>query len=65
MKHKKLFFLLYFLTSVQLVYGYLDPGSGSYILQLIIGGGLAAIYTLKVYWKSVARFSKRLFSKKK
>ena len=32
---------------------YLDPGSGSMVLQMAIGGLLAAIATTRFYWKKV------------
>jgi hypothetical protein len=35
------------------VFAYLDPGSGSMMLQLIAGGLAAAAVTLKVYWRRV------------
>jgi hypothetical protein len=30
---------------------YVDPGSGSFVFQALIGGILAASVTLKVFWK--------------
>ena len=35
---------------------YLDPGSGSMILQMIVGGVAAAGVALKLYWHKVLRF---------
>lgn len=32
---------------------YLDPGSGSYVLQLAVAGALAAAYMLKLYWRKL------------
>jgi hypothetical protein len=32
------------------VLAYLDPGSGSMILQIIVGGAAAAAVTAKLYW---------------
>jgi hypothetical protein len=32
---------------------YVDPGTGSYVFQLVIAGGLAAIYTVRRYWQSL------------
>jgi hypothetical protein len=29
---------------------YLDPGTGSFVLQLIIGGAIAAAATIRLYW---------------
>jgi len=43
---------------------YLDPGSGSLILQVVLGF-LAAIATfLKLFWGRVKLFFRKLFSKK-
>ena len=39
-------------------YAYIDPGSGSFIIQGIIAGLLGAGVTLKLLWKRItARFS--------
>lgn len=35
---------------------YLDPGSGSYLLQLLIAGALGALFALRLYWKRVREF---------
>jgi len=51
--------VLFFATIVQPAYGYLDPGSGSFILQLLIGGGIAALYTIKTYWGKITSFIRR------
>lgn len=36
--------------------GYLDPGSGSYLLQLLIAGTLGALFALRLYWSRVKGF---------
>ena len=33
------------------IFGYLDPGSGSVILQAIVGGFAAVAVTAKLWWK--------------
>ncbi len=38
------------------VLAYLDPGSGSIILQVIIGGVAAAAVTAKLYWARLMKF---------
>ena len=38
------------------VLAYLDPGSGSMMLQVLAGGIAAAAVTLKVYWNRVLVF---------
>ena len=43
-------------------YAYLDPGTGSYIFQLLIAGLLGLAFLLKVYWNKVKSFVLGLFS---
>jgi hypothetical protein len=47
---------------LQLAYGYLDPGTGSYILQLIIGGLLGGLFAIGLFWKKVVAFVRRIFT---
>lgn len=42
-------------------HAYLDPGTGSFVLQAVIGGVLGAIFTIKTYWAQIKAF----FSKNK
>jgi hypothetical protein len=42
-------------------YGYIDLGSGSYIIQLVIAGFVGLTFSLKIYWKKIKA---RLFKKK-
>ena len=46
-------------------YAYLDPGSGSMILQAILGFIAAALATVSYYWEKVKTFLSKLFRKKK
>ena len=34
---------------------YLDPGTGSFILQVLIGGAFGSLFALKHYWLRVKR----------
>ncbi len=34
-------------------YAYVDPGSGSMFLQLLLASLLGALYTLKMYWRKI------------
>lgn len=38
---------------------YIDPGSGSFVFQALIGALLAATVGLKVFWRRIARFVTR------
>lgn len=41
-------------------YGYIDLGSGSYIIQLIIAGFIGFSVSLRIFWKKIkTRFSKK------
>lgn len=56
--------VLYFFSHSD-VYAYLDPGTGSMILQAIIGFITAALATILYYWEKVKTFFLKLFRKKK
>jgi len=38
------------------VLAYLDPGSGSMILQILLGGVAAIAVTARLYWNRVLKF---------
>ena len=42
------------------VLAYLDPGSGSMILQILAGGVAAVGVAAKMYWRRVSRFLHRM-----
>ena len=48
---------------IRKTHAYIDPGTGSYIIQVMIGGLLGAAFALKVYWKKVKAYFSNLFSK--
>ena len=61
MSHKKqkfdlilVFMPAFWLLSTIPAYAYLDPGSGSMLLQLLLGGGAALVVILKLYWNRFA-----------
>ena len=43
---------------------YLDPGTGSQLLQLFLAGLLGALFTIKMYWKKFKNFFKNFMTKK-
>jgi hypothetical protein len=43
------------LTAALALFGYLDPGSGSMLVQLLVGGVAAAAVALKLYWYRLLR----------
>jgi len=42
-------------------YAYLDPGTGSVILQVVIAAVLGALFTLKLYWNRLRGWLRSLF----
>jgi hypothetical protein len=38
---------------------YLDPTSGSFILQIIFAGALGALVSIRIFWKQITGFFKR------
>jgi hypothetical protein len=46
-------------------YAYLDPGSGSYIFQLLLAMLLGAIVTVKIYWQKLKYWISSIFLKQK
>ncbi len=37
-------------------HAYLDPGTGTYILWLLISGAVGALYAVKLYWSKIRSF---------
>jgi len=56
-----LFFFLLFPAKVHAFY--IDPGTGSIIIQVLLGFLVGGLFALKIYWARVLAWSKRLFSR--
>ena len=41
---------------------YLDPGSGSFLIQLIIASLLGAAFVIRASWSKIKLFFKRIFN---
>jgi len=63
LKFKILFIIFLIFFPLQSVYAYIDPGTGSYMIQLAIAGLLGGIFTLKMFWKKILLFFKELINK--
>lgn len=44
-------------------YAYLDPGTGSFVLQMLVAGLLGAMLYVKLAWANLKLFFSRLLSK--
>ena len=42
---------------------YLDPGTGSIIIQVVIGSAVGALFAIKIFWNRIKTFFKKLFSR--
>jgi hypothetical protein len=45
-----IFCLIFILLAPSLSFAYLDPGSGSMLLQILLGGVAGLIVVFKLYW---------------
>lgn len=64
----KISFVLVLATVVVLIdydfaHAYLDPGTGSYIFQLLMAGLLGALLALKIFWRNIKTYISNLFNK--
>ncbi len=56
-----IFCLLYFLLFPHIIYAYIDPGTGSYIIQLVIAGFIGLSIGVKIFWKKIKAFFVNIF----
>ena len=46
-------------------HGYIDPGTGSLIIQGLIAGIIGGVFLVKVFWRRITAFLSNLFSRAK
>ena len=63
MNTKFLILIFYFIFTVN-AHAYLDPGTGSMILQLILGGVAAFFVTVSGFFSRIKHFVKKTFNSK-
>ncbi len=49
----------------QNVYAYLDAGTGSYIIQVVIAAFVGGMFAVKVFWRKIKDFFSNTFSRAK
>lgn len=67
MKHSRLILSAPLILLVALpgtAHAYLDPGTGSFILQMVIAGIFSALFYIKMTWATISARFHNLFSKK-
>lgn len=62
---KRIFLFLFAVLLGRNAYAYLDPGTGSYIIQIVIAAGLAGAFFMKSYFLRIFYFIKNIFTGKK
>jgi hypothetical protein len=45
--------------------GYIDPGTGSYVLQIAIAFLVGLAFSIRVFWKKIVAFLRKTFATKK
>ncbi len=65
MRHSKqiIWFFCVLLLAADNAYAYLDPGSGSVILQAIVAALIGSALAIKVFWQRIKSMVMRLFSR--
>jgi len=53
---------LFWLTLPNEAYAYIDPGTGSYMFQMMIGFLIGALFAAKLFWQRIRNFFSRLFA---
>ncbi len=43
---------------------YIDPGTGSFIIQIVIAGLVGSSFAIKIFWSRIKTFFKNIFGKK-
>jgi len=43
--------------------GYIDPGTGSYVLQIAIAFLVGIAFSVKVFWKKIISFLRKAFAR--
>lgn len=52
-------------NDIKILLAYVDPGTGSYLIQMLIAAILGGMFALKMYWKKLTHLITSKFSKSK
>jgi len=69
MLRRKLYYSLILIVTLQFVllqnaFAYLDPGTGSYVFQVLAATLIGGLFAIKIFWQKIKDFFVNLFSKK-
>lgn len=48
--------LAFSFTVIPVANAYIDPGSGSFIIQMLVGAALGASLAIKLFWRRIVSF---------
>ncbi len=57
--------ILFLSFSTKNAHAYLDPGTGSFILQVVAAGALGGLFAIKTFWGNITTFFSNILSKNK
>jgi hypothetical protein len=57
-------FFVYFFITMPAAHAYVDPGTGSYVFQVLLGVLLGAVVAVKLWWRKMWAFVSRKRSPK-
>lgn len=52
------------LMVVRPICAYIDPGTGSMVLQIVLGGVLASLVAIKLFWRQLKEFAGELIGRR-
>ena len=56
-----LLILIYLIVQPKEAHAYIDPASGSYVIQIIIAFMLGGLFAIKTFWRSIKNYFTDLF----
>ena len=65
MTKRKIYSIIIHFIIIQNVYGYLDPGTWGYALQLLLMVFVGGLVAVKTFWQNIKIFFINLFKRKK
>jgi hypothetical protein len=65
LKHSIFLFILFFVILPVKAHAYLDPSTGSYLLQIAAAAFFGATYVIATWWRQIKLFIVRILGKDK
>jgi len=56
--------IILFIALPTLAFGYIDPGTGSYLLQILVATFLGGLLAVKIFWQKVKTFFVNIIGRK-